>query len=1097
MFAILAIIALLFGFSTLMRSKAPKRWNVIRSVWSASHVTVKLKILISFYMIVTRMDTVYGIVLPNEVLAFIRIFQVAVSFGLEALTAPFECLQMGGYLWRLGFWMLLPILVLAAIFGSVAFWLHRRKKLTRDALISRALPPVLKVLFVCYPIVTNIAFEAFSCYRFTELNPGDLQPVETAWLRADVRLKCDRLGAQGAARALAITGILIYPVGMLIGAAYLLFDSRRSIAGGKEPTVLSEAISFLHREFEPHFFWWELVEMFRRFLLVGILLLASAGSLMQISIGTLASVFFLLSQMQANPYKQSSDNYLATAASLSLLLYFLCCVVFKVGALIDSLPYERADFYIYPRTLTIFAISTLLFTLIATAVVVVKQVAAERERLRKEALSGSRRLRHVKDNRPAVPITLPYPDGFHIFLSHTWAQGQSDMRVVKQRLVELMPDVRVFLDVDNLEEGAGAEYIDRSECVLAFCTRKYFNSRACARELMRAVLQGKPIIAVLEPEQNDEKGGLTVAECKAFLLDASYTSCKPPANQGTPPKDRNWCSRWELDGEVKKWGIDWGRGENLATPTPQEVAEAVFGEQPLEWSRFTAFQDVTMRLIAERVLPHDHVQGGHPPVYVQGEVSQRRVKLPPLAPGRTSHLYCSPYLPPARALGDELQRLVSGLVLTESIDELDQCEHMLLYLTSETWTRGEASARFAHEVCEAQRKGVHLLLAHEFPSVLEDERTARHACNFNDFWSDGWTPRWLLAGDSNVYKQIAIALKPDAWRTAGLVKLGLELAKGGGPRERWRSDPLEPGYVPPPPADRGLKNKRFRKLTRKQMHASRVAPLDNIADISTPPGSVPTGAGLEVTDVEEDYWVLSKCIDGKLTPVPIDTLHSDKAPLRVTCTGKGSGLPFTPVEGAFYFGLDWPKQKEATVHEAAPQLGHFLLHHVPRGSRVLLCSFSAGCFWTLIADPAAELRVELEAKPIECRMCVPNAAAIEGTDVAEIGAYLREAAWVTLAFTIHDWEHKFKEAPKAQEALTAELLTGLNVSSATYLKADDSSGKLSAARMVYIGDDGELRHIKELVSSGQDLSKFDFALHGSTQKAAHTMLHAHKGAFKG
>ena len=149
------------------------------------------------------------------------------------------------------------------------------------------------------------------------------------------------------------------------------------------------------------------------------------------------------------------------------------------------------------------------------------------------------------------------------------------------------------------------------------------------------------------------------------------------------------------------------------------------------------------------------------------------------------------------------------------------------------------------------------------------------------------------------------------------------------------------------------------------------------ADISTPPGSVPTGAGLEVTDVEEDYWVLSKCVDGKLTPVPIDTLHSDKAPLRVTCTGKGSGLPFTPVEGAFYFGLDWPKQKEATVHEAAPQLGHFLLHHVPRGSRVLLCSFSAGCFWTLIADPAAELRVELEAKPIECRMCVPNAAAIE------------------------------------------------------------------------------------------------------------------------
>ena len=202
-----------------------------------------------------------------------------------------------------------------------------------------------------------------------------------------------------------------------------------------------------------------------------------------------------------------------------------------------------------------------------------------------------------------------------------------------------------------------------------------------------------------------------------------------------------------------------------------------------------------MRLIAERVLPHDHVQGGHPPVYVQGEVSQRRVKLPPLAPGRTSHLYCSPYLPPARALGDELQRLVSGLVLTESIDELDQCEHMLLYLTSETWTRGEASARFAHEVCEAQRKGVHLLLAHEFPSVLEaDGEITRATCDFNDMWNDGWTPRWLLKGDANVYKQIATALKGGEWRPAGLGKLASELAKGGGSRERWRAFPSEPGF---------------------------------------------------------------------------------------------------------------------------------------------------------------------------------------------------------------------------------------------------------------------------------------------------------------
>lgn len=46
------------------------------------------------------------------------------------------------------------------------------------------------------------------------------------------------------------------------------------------------------------------------------------------------------------------------------------------------------------------------------------------------------------------------------------------MRIVKNRLIEMMPGVQVFLDVDDLKTGAGAEYIDRSSVVLAYCTRK-------------------------------------------------------------------------------------------------------------------------------------------------------------------------------------------------------------------------------------------------------------------------------------------------------------------------------------------------------------------------------------------------------------------------------------------------------------------------------------------------------------------------------------------------------------------------------------------------------------------------------------------------
>ena len=46
-------------------------------------------------------------------------------------------------------------------------------------------------------------------------------------------------------------------------------------------------------------------------------------------------------------------------------------------------------------------------------------------------------------------------DTFHIFLSHTWSFGQDQMRIVKQRMLELLPGIRIFLDVDDLAAGKG------------------------------------------------------------------------------------------------------------------------------------------------------------------------------------------------------------------------------------------------------------------------------------------------------------------------------------------------------------------------------------------------------------------------------------------------------------------------------------------------------------------------------------------------------------------------------------------------------------------------------------------------------------------
>ena len=88
------------------------------------------------------------------------------------------------------------------------------------------------------------------------------------------------------------------------------------------------------------------------------------------------------------------------------------------------------------------------------------------------------------------------------------------------------------------------------------------------RELRCAVAKNKPLIALLE---EPGRGGASVEELCAQLYAA--------------------------DVKYDTWGFDddGPRGDVLAT--------ALFQNEPIEWNRLAAFQDVTLRLIAERMLP--------------------------------------------------------------------------------------------------------------------------------------------------------------------------------------------------------------------------------------------------------------------------------------------------------------------------------------------------------------------------------------------------------------------------------------------------------------------------------------------------------------
>ena len=114
----------------------------------------------------------------------------------------------------------------------------------------------------------------------------------------------------------------------------------------------------------------------------------------------------------------------------------------------------------------------------------------------------------------------------------------------------------------------------------------------------------KPVIAVMDPES--ASGAMSVNEVHAALYQANAM--------------------------FDTWGFAGDGG-----PNGPECVETIFSNEPIEWNRIGAFQDVTLRLIAERLLPRDH-QG----IHLTGELTNSKISVPDSrARGYEYHLYVS------------------------------------------------------------------------------------------------------------------------------------------------------------------------------------------------------------------------------------------------------------------------------------------------------------------------------------------------------------------------------------------------------------------------------------------------------------------------
>ena len=94
-------------------------------------------------------------------------------------------------------------------------------------------------------------------------------------------------------KLLASVAVFVYPVGMMFFTIVLLMKAKTAIFSGKS-TPFSNSCAFLYKEYELPMFWWELTEMLRKFLLVGLVAAVEPGTILQITIGTVVSAAYVV-----------------------------------------------------------------------------------------------------------------------------------------------------------------------------------------------------------------------------------------------------------------------------------------------------------------------------------------------------------------------------------------------------------------------------------------------------------------------------------------------------------------------------------------------------------------------------------------------------------------------------------------------------------------------------------------------------------------------------------------------------------------------------------------------------------------------------------
>jgi hypothetical protein len=176
------------------------------------------------------------------------------------------------------------------------------------------------IVFILYPSICSKIFLVFKCVTYGT----------KSYLSKDPSVECDT-DEHNSYKAWASVFALAYVVGIPAILLASLYSAHKTIKSNPAHPTTYARYKGLYAQYEPNYWWFELVQMMRKMLLTGGLLIMSSGTT-QILVGVLVCLAYLLFFVNTNPFIQDDEDKLEQVAAVQLFVSLLLGLVINLRA---------------------------------------------------------------------------------------------------------------------------------------------------------------------------------------------------------------------------------------------------------------------------------------------------------------------------------------------------------------------------------------------------------------------------------------------------------------------------------------------------------------------------------------------------------------------------------------------------------------------------------------------------------------------------------------------------------------------------------------------------------------------------------------------